>query len=284
MPIDYATAMAFRDTGSLSRYNEQDAAFYALSIGMGADPLDERELDYVLEARGPTVVPTMAAVLTRSFSRELGLDYTKLLHGEQRVTLHRPLPPTAELTTDTHVAGILDKGPDKGAIVLFESVARIVGEDAPLFTVGRTIFARGDGGCGGPSGPSPERYVVPERVPDLQHAIATRPDQALLYRLNGDLNPLHADPAAAKRAGFPRPILHGLCSFAIAARSVMASVCEGDGSRIASFGARFTAPVFPGETIATDIWIESPDVSFRSRVAERDVVVIDGGHCTLRPA
>ena len=284
MPIDYATALAFRDTGSLSQYDAQDSCFYALSIGMGADPLDGRELDYVLETRGPAAMPAMAVVLTRSFSRELGLDYTKLLHGEQRLTLHRPLPPAARLVTDTHVASILDKGPDKGAIVSFESVARIEGEDAPLFTIGRTIFARGDGGCGGPSGPSPARHVVPDRAPDHVHTIATRPDQALLYRLNGDLNPLHADPVAAQRAGFPRPILHGLCTYAIAARAVMAAVCDNDGDRIATFDVRFTAPVFPGETIATDLWVDGDTVSFRCRATDRDVVAIDGGRCILRPA
>lgn len=281
MPIRYEDVIGFQKTGTRARYGEKEVSLYALSLGYGTDPLNEKDLDFVLESRGPRVVPTMASVMVKSISRELGLDMTKVLHGEQRLALFRVLPPAAELIIDAKVTSILDKGPGKGAIVSFESVARVAGGDAPLFNLGHTLFARGDGGCGGPSGPSPARHVIPERAPDISHTIATRPDQALLYRLSGDLNPLHADPAMARKAGFERPILHGLCSYGIACRAVLETVCGRDENRITEFDVRFTAPVVPGEAITTDIWVDGDVVSFRSRVAERDTVVLDSGRCRL---
>ena len=149
-------------------------------------------------------------------------------------------------------------------------------------TLGNTIFARGDGGFGGPTGPVIEVHQLPNRAPDLRHVTETRLDQALLYRLNGDRNPLHADPELAKRAGFKAPILHGLCSYAIACRAVLATVCDYDPTRIASFDVRFTSPVFPGETIVTEIWVDGDVVSFRSLVEARGVVSINNGKCLLR--
>lgn len=183
MAIDYVSAMAFCRNGLRKTYTVEDTSFYALSIGMAANPLDQSELNHVLETRGPRVVPTMAAVLAKSISRDLGLDMLGVLHAEQRLTVHRVLPPAAELVIDTQVTSIIDKGPDRGAIVSFDSVAVPRGEDAPLFTIGTTVFARRDGGCGGSSGPPPARHIMPDRAPDVVHIIATRPDQALLYRL-----------------------------------------------------------------------------------------------------
>ncbi len=282
MPLDHAFVSTFRKPGVRTAYTRRDACFYALSLGVGSDPLDEAALDQVLEIRGPKTIPTMAAVLVRSLSHDLGLDMPKVLHGAQRLTLHHPLPASADLLIDAHVTSVLDKGPGKGAIVSFDSVARLAADDTPLFTLGHTLFARGDGGCGGPSSPAPERHALPDRPADLVHRLETRPEQALLYRLNGDLNPLHADPATALRAGFPRPILHGLCTYGLACRAVMAAVCGNDGNRIAAFDVRFTAPVFPGETIETDIWVDGDTVSFRCRIPARNIVAIDGGRCLLR--
>lgn len=283
MAIDYIKALAQTVTGQRTVYRDTDTLLYAISIGMGRDPLDEKELPFVFEAGELKVVPTMAAVLGRgNIVGGLDLDMTLVLHGEQRLTVHRPMPPKGVLISDSRIVEVLDKGPGKGALVYSETVVRLEGEDDPLLTLGGTIFARGDGGFGGPSGPTPEVHKIPDRAPDFRHVTETRADQALLYRLNGDRNPLHADPALAKRAGFPVPILHGLCSYAIACRAVLASVCDYDPTMIASFDVRFTSPVYPGETIATEIWVDGDVVSFRCLVEERGVVSINNGKCLLR--
>jgi acyl dehydratase len=283
--IDYEAALAREIKGQRSSYADTQTLLYALSIGMGRDPLDSKELAFVFEAGSLRVVPTMAAVVTRSsLVLELGLDMALVLHGEQRLTLHRPLPPSGVLISDSKVAEVLDKGPGKGALVYIETRVRLEGDDQPLATVGQTIFARGDGGFGGPSGPTPQTHKLPDRTPDMRHRTETRADQALLYRLNGDRNPLHADPELARRAGFPVPILHGLCSYAIACRAVLASVCDYDPVKIGSFDVRFTSPVYPGETIATEIWVDGDVVSFRCLVEEREVVAINNGRCLLRGA
>jgi len=283
MAIDYAAALKREARQQRSRYADADTLLYAVSIGMGRDPLDERELPFVFEGAGLRAVPTMAAVLTRnSLMAGLGLDMALVLHGEQRLTLHRPLPPAGELMSDSRIVEILDKGPGKGALVYVESVLRLDGEAEALATLGQTIFARGDGGFGGPAGPTPPVHGVPDRTPDLRHVSETRADQALLYRLNGDRNPLHADPDLARRAGFPVPILHGLCSYAIACRAVLASVCDYDAARIAAFDVRFTAPVYPGEVIVTEIWVDGEVVSFRCKVEARGVTTINNGRCLLR--
>jgi acyl dehydratase len=272
--IDYDAALAREIKGQRSSYADTHTLLYALSIGMGRDPLNRQELPFVFEAGSLRVVPTMAAVLTRSsLVLELELDMALVLHGEQRLTLHRPLPPSGVLISDSRVTEVLDKGPGKGALE---------DDDQPLASVGQTIFARGDGGFGGPAGPTPQTHKLPDRAPDRRHITETRADQALLYRLNGDRNPLHADPELARRAGFPVPILHGLCSYAIACRAVLASVCDYDPIKIGSFDVRFTSPVYPGETIATEIWVDGEVVSFRCLVEERGVVAINNGKCLLR--
>ena len=283
--IKYEDALTQKLTGVKASYSDTETMLYAYSIGMGRDPLDKTELPFVFELGEEPLrtVPTMAAVLGRgNITAGLKLDYTLVLHGEQRLTVHRPLPPKANLVSDSRVVEVLDKGAGKGALVYTETVLRIEGESEPLMTLGGTIFARGDGGFGGPSGPTPPVHPIPEREPDHRHVIETRPDQALIYRLNGDRNPLHADPELAKRAGFPVPILHGLCSYAIACRAVLASVCGNDPTKIASFDVRFTSPVYPGETIETEIWIDGDVVSFRCKVIERGVTSINNGKCLLR--
>ncbi len=282
MPLDHAFVSTFRKDGVRRTYAARDACFYALSLGFGSDPLNEPALDHVLEFRGPRTIPTMAAVLVRSLSHDLGLDMPKVLHGEQRLTIHRPIPPSADLVIDARVTSVLDKGPGKGAIVSFDSVARNATDGEMLFTLGHTLFARGDGGFGGPSGPAPARHTLPDRRADMVHRLETRPEQALFYRLNGDLNPLHADPATAQRAGFLRPILHGLATYGLACRAVMETVLSNNGNRIAAFDVRFTSPVYPGEMIETDIWVDGDTISFRCRVPARDIVAIDNGRCTLR--
>ncbi len=283
MAIVYEDALKQKITGQRTTYTDTNTMLYALSIGLGRDPLNEKELPFVFEQGGLRVVPTMAAVLARgNIAGGLNLDMTLVLHGEQRLTVHRPMPPSGALISESRIVEVLDKGAGKGALVYSETVVRLEGEDQPLLTLGGTIFARGDGGFGGPTGPTPAVHKIPDRAPDIRHVIETRADQALLYRLNGDRNPLHADPALARRAGFPVPILHGLCSYAIACRAVLATVCDHDPTMIASFDVRFTSPVYPGETIATEIWVDGDVVSFRCQVVERGVIAINNGRCLLR--
>ena len=285
MPIVYEELMGRRVEGRRARYTDRDTMLYALSIGMGRDPLDPRELAYVYEAPALRTVPTMAAVLVRTeLLRGCGFDYTRVLHGEQRLALERPLPAQGELIADARVTAAFDKGADKGAIIVHETRLRDAASGDLLCTLGGTIFARGDGGFGGPAGQSSPPHPLPSRAPDLNISLRTEPNQALWYRLNGDRNPLHADMETSRRAGFKAPILHGLCTYATACKAVIQGVCNYDATRIAGFDVRFSSPVYPGEEIVTDIWVDGEVVSFRCRVPTRDVVVINNGRCMLRSA
>lgn len=280
--IDYDAFMALREIDQRFAYDDTLTMLYALAVGMGRDPLDARELKFVYEGEGFVAMPTLAVVVARSMlARTLPIDRGLLLHGEQTLTLHRPLPTAAVLLADTRLTKIIDKGKAKGALIYSETTARIADDEAPLFTLGMTLFARGDGGFGGPSGPTASPHRLPNRAPDLIHVSETRADQALLYRLTGDRNPLHADPALARRAGFAAPIMHGLATYGVACRAVLVSALNYDPSRIAGFDVRFTSPVFPGDRIETDLWIDEDVVSFRCRAPDRGVTVLDNGYCPL---
>jgi len=283
MPTTYEKLIGLQSKDVPFRYEERDTLLYAVSIGMGRDPLDERELHYVFEKYPLRTVPTQAVVIARQqLIWNVGLDVGKFLHGEQRLTLHRPLPPAAEVLADARISEVYDKGPGKGAVIQLESTIRNAADGVPLFSWISLIVARGDGGVGGPGGKVPAPHPMPTRAPDMVHTAATRPDQALLYRLNGDRNLIHADPALAKSVGFRAPILHGACTYAIACREILVHVAEYDHTRFRTFDVRFTAPVYPGEHVETQIWVEGQTVSFRSRVPERDVIVLDHGHCELQ--
>ena len=281
MPIIYDELMQLKSEGQEFSYLERETMLYALGVGFMRDPLNEKELPFVYE-NGLRAVPTMATVIAygQSLVGRSGVNYLMVVHGEQRLTLHKPLPPYGEIVSDERVVGAFDKG-DKGAIIVTEKVIREKTSGDKLCTLGGTIFARGDGNFGGPKEGAPAPHPLPERAPDVVHEADTRPDQAFLYALSGDRNPLHRDPNVAKMAGFPRPILHGLCTYGTACRSVLSTVCDYDPAKIAGFDVRFSAPVFPGETIVTEMWVDGPVVSFRSRVKERDVVCLNNGKCTL---
>ncbi len=283
MSVTLDELMSINVKGTRFAYSDREAMLYALGVGMGRNPLDEKELAFVSErGSGPRTVATMATVLTQfSALRTSGIDYSKVLHAEQRLTMHRPLPPAAELIADYCVRGVIDKGEGKGIFVYTETAVRDASDSQPLFTAGGTVIARGDGGIGssGIARPSPVR--IPDRPPDHVVELETRPDQALLYRLNGDRNPLHSDPAIAHAAGFSKPILHGLCTYGIACRAVLAALYDYDHRCIGHFDVRFSSPVFPGETIATEIWAVDGGALFRCRARERDVVAIDNGVCTF---
>ena len=283
MAIDYEHLMSLRSAGGSWRYGEQETMLYALGVGMGRDPLDEKELDFVFERGVLKTLPSMASVVARvPLLRDCGYDYTRVLHGEEALVLHRTLPPDAELTADARVVEAYDKGADKGALIYTETEVRNAADNQLLFTRTTGIFARGDGGFGGATRPGPKPHAVPARSPDASCVIETRPEQALLYRLSGDRNPLHADPGLAREVGFPAPILHGLCTFGTACVALLKTLCGYDPTRIAGLDVRFSAPVYPGDAIATDMWLDGSTVSFECRVPARGVHVIRNGKCTLR--
>lgn len=283
MAMNYEHLMGLKRDGERFRYTDRETMLYAIGIGMGEDPLDGNELPYVFEQPALKTVPSLATVLARMpILKDSGFDYTKVVHGEQRLTLHRPLPPEGELLADARVTEAYDKGPGKGAVIYTETKVRSAADGQPMFTLLSATFARGDGGFGGPAGSGPRPHALPERKPDGTATLPTRKDQALLYRLNGDRNPLHADPELARRVGFPAPILHGLCTYGVACRAILKEVAAYDHRRITGFDVRFSAPVYPGEAIATDYWVDGATVSFRCRIPSRqDVVVIDNGRCAL---
>ncbi len=282
MPITLDKLMAQRQDSIAYAYSERDTMLYAVAIGMGRDPFDETELDYVYERRGTLrAVPSQAVTVARhNLIYECGLTVAKMLHGEQVLTLHRPLPPAAEIVADHKVLNVVDKGAAKGVVIETDSRVRLK-DGTPLFDLYNLYFARGDGGMGSSGGIQRASYAMPQRQPDIVRVTQTEARQALVYRLTGDRNVIHGDPKIAREMGFRGPILHGSCTLAIACREVLAAVCDHDGTRMHSFGTRFTSVVYPGERLETDIWVDAEQVSFRCRVPERNVVVLDHGQCRL---
>lgn len=283
MAFDYDTMMATRIVDLPFSYRDTETMLYALSIGLGRDPLNKDELPFVADDGGLVkTVPSLATVLIPDmFPPDLGWDYTQVLHAEQRLTLFRPLPAAAELRIDKRIVDVFDRGPKLGAMVLFEAEGRFAKDDTVLFTLSNTIIARGDGGFGGPNGKGPAPNRVPRREADLSCDLETRPDQALLYRLNGDRNPLHSDPFLSPKVGFDRPILHGLCTYGIACHAILKTICEYDYTLITGLDARFSSPVLPGDTITTEMWQDGNIVSFQCTAKERGIIVLKNGKCTL---
>ena len=289
MAIDYDDMMQSGATGLAARYDEKDVMLYALGVGMGRDPLDEKELPFVYENNGLKVVPTFASVIGRGeapperqrMPQKSSINFALVVDGERRITFHKPLPTKCEVVADERYLDILDKGEGKGAVLIQERVVREAGGDK-LFTIVTSIFARGDGGFGGKPQGGPALHEIPERAPDLVTECDTRPDQAFLYALSGDRNPLHRDPAFAKLVGFPRPILHGLCSYGTACRAVLSTLAGYQPERIRQFDVRFSKPVFPGETLVVELWQGGSTISYRASVKERPgTVVLNNGLCQL---
>ena len=282
MAINYENLMASKATGQEFEYGDRETMLYALGVGFGRDPMNAKELPFVYE-KGLKTLPTQATVIAWGAGgmRDSGINYLLVVHGEQKLTLHKPLPMAAKISVDSGVVGAWDKGKDKGAIIVTESVIKERTTGDKLCTLVNTTFARGDGVFGGPKEGAPEPHQLPTRAAEVVHEADTRADQAFLYALSGDRNPLHRDPNVAKMAGFPKPILHGLCTYGTACRSVISTICKYDPTKITGFDVRFSAPVFPGETIVTEMWVDGNIVSFRSKVKERDIVVLNNGKCTL---
>ena len=268
-------------------YTRKDVMLYALGLGLGAS---DEDLPFVYE-QDLKVLPTFGGVMAypgfwMKEHPELGMDWRMVLNGEQFVRLHRPLPAEATVVGEMRVAGLVDKGAGKDCFMYTVREVRDTRGEL-LCEVFNTIVIRGHGGFGGAStrsgGPA-SAGKVPERAPDHVVDFDILPQAGLIYRLSGDYNPLHADPVIARQAGFPRPILHGAGTWGIAGHVVLRQLCRGDVSRAQSFGARFTSPVFPGETLRTEMWeVEPGRAAFRCLIPARDKVVLDAGEFAFSP-
>mgnify|MGYP001247402796 CR=1 FL=1 len=285
MTIVYEKLMALDIPPAEQAYTPKDCMLYALGVGLGHDPMNEDELPFVYE-KNLKVMPTMAAVLGYvgfwARDRDTGIDWVKMVNGEQGITLHQPLKGQNTVIGKQRIVEVIDKGAGKGALVLSERKVIDKASGDLIATVTQTSFCRADGGFGGPPRQSPEPHPIPPRAPDTVCDLSTRPEAALIYRLSGDRNPLHAEPAFAKQAGYPRPIMHGLGNFGIAGHAVLKTFCGYEPAKLTSFACRFSAPVFPGETIRTEMWRDGAVVSFRSRVVERDVIAVNNGRAEVR--
>src|SRR5262245_36522997 len=290
--IDVDAALGYRFPDMESSYDQRDLAIYALGVGAATNPTDDKDLQLVYEMHGkgmkalPTygVIPAINTVidLAKQGKQAPGLNYglDRILHGEQYTELKRPLPRSAKLTHRSRIKDIFDKG--KNALVITEIVS-YDGNGNEVVRNEVTTFVRGAGGWGGDRGPSADVNVPPDRAPDrvVEEVVPTQ--QALLYRLSGDWNPLHADPGFARAFGFDRPILHGLCTFGYAGRHVVSAFApDGNPDYFKSIRVRFAASVFPGDTLVTEMWRESPTkIIFRTKVKERDQVVISNAAIEL---
>lgn len=286
MPIDPSAVGATSDPVEAS-WDSKDALLYAVGVGAGTD-----ELAYTTENTSGVdqqVLPTFCVVI--GWGRGMGVmgrigsfNPAMLVHGQQAVALHKPLPVEGTVRMQGTITGIYDKG--SGALVVTETAATDTATDEPLYTTTSSVFIRGEGGFGGERGPSGPRNVPPETEPDHIVESHTSPDQALVYRLSGDRNPLHSDPSFAALGGFDRPILHGLCSYGFAGRALLHTLCAGESGRFTGMEGRFSAPVFPGDTLITRVWRtgEGEAVFTVARTGHGGVVdlpVIDQGRATF---
>jgi acyl dehydratase len=283
MALNYDSLMSMPIERLRQQYTSRDTILYALGVGVGlSDPTDPGELKFTYE-RDLQALPTMGVVLAGDIMRlsrpEFGIDYNLLLHAEQSLIVHRPIPAAGMVVSETKTQEIYDKGTSKGALMY---VARKLFDETSgelLASVTEGWFLRGEGGFGGKNEGAPKPKPVPkERPADLTVALPSSLNQALIYRLSGDFNPLHVDPATASIAGFERPILHGLCAYGMAGRALMKVLCGNDPSRFRRLDLRFTSPVYPGEPLQLDVWnTGAGTASFRMVATTRRVVVEDFG-------
>ncbi len=287
MPLDQADLLARRRRDVAVTWSDADVLLYALAVGLGRDPLATRQLPFVYEGAGLQVVPSFASVLAHTdLLDDCGWNYAQVLHVGERLLVYRPLSDTGRVTLDSRVSGVRDLGAGRGAIVEvetrgYEQWGETAASREPVFSVQRTFLARADGGFEGPSSSGISPHALPPRPADMEHSAPTRPEQALLYRLCGDRNPLHADPVFARQHGLPEPILHGLCTWGYSCCSILHTICDYDPTLIRSMQARFTQPVLPGDTLRTEMWQDANIVSFRVLAQEREITVLDNGLCEL---
>lgn len=264
---------------------DKDCILYSLGIGLGADPVATAQLQYVYE-KDLKAFPSHSVVIAHPgpwvTRPELEINWIKLLHGEQTITQHHPLQPGKTYVGNYRVLGVVDKGADKGALLYQEKTLTEKKSGEIVSTVTSSYFMRGDGGCGGNGYEPPVSTAVPERDADQQVEIATAMNAGLIYRLSGDYNPIHADPEKARQAGFDRPILHGLCSFGIATRAIIEACCDNRPEQLEHIGLRFSSPVYPGETIAVNLWNEGEEIRFSAISVERGIKVLDQGTAIVK--
>jgi acyl dehydratase len=257
MPIDLGVALGAELEPVEFSWTSSDVQLYHLALGAGADPMDARELRYLTDGT-PQVLPTFSSVASSFHMTEpprvsfpgIDIELSRVLHASEAVVVPAPLPSSGSARATTRITDIWDKG--KAAVILNETTVTD-SDGTVLWTTKRSIFARGEGGFGGDRGPSTSASA-PERAPDFEIDIPVLPQQALLYRMCGDRNPLHSDPGFASAAGFPRPILHGLCTYGMTCKALVDTVLDGDAAAVGSYGARFAGVVFPGETIRAGVW------------------------------
>ena len=284
MPFDRDYLKSYAFSESTQAYEKRDTMLYALGLGLGAEPTNPGHLKFVYE-KSLCALPTMGVVLAHpgfwAGIEELSIDWVNMLHVGQGLTIHRPIPVQGRVIGRSRVAEVFDRGPGKGALLLYERDVCEVGSSAPIATVRQTLLCRGNGGFASKAAEIPKPHMVPARAPDHVVEQKTLPQMALIYRLSGDMNPLHADPEVAARAGFAQPILHGLGTFGIAGFALLQAVLDYDQTRLRAMDVRFTAPVFPGETIRTELWLDGETVSVRSTALERGKIVLDNGLCLI---
>ena len=288
MPINPDAVGAKSDPARRS-WASKDGLLYALGVGAGMDD-PSKELEFTTENTADTrqrVLPTMAVVLGPlggggGAMRSIGsFNPAMLVHGEQGITLHREIPVEGELEAVSEIVAIYDKG--KGAVVVTESRSTLVDTGEPLFDTRMSAFIRGEGGWGGDRGPSGPQNVPPETAPDVELSYHTRIDQALLYRLNGDRNPLHTDPSFAAMGGFDRPILHGLCTYGFTGRALLHGLCDDDPARFHSMDGRFSSPVLPGEKLTVQMWVVGDGEALFRTQGEDGRTVLEAGRSTFTP-
>ena len=265
-------------------YTERDTILYALSVGLGGDPLDPSQLKFVYE-RDLAALPTMAMILGWPglwFSDPAtGIDAANVVNGGQELVLHAPIPVSGTVRSQTRVTGLIDRGAGRGAIIQLERMITDQANGTHMATVRTTLICRNDGGFDGPTGEAPAAPKFPERQPDHVVELPTLLQAHLLYRLNGDHHPLHVDPAFARSVGFARPILHGLGTFGVAGHALLKAACGYEPRRLTAMGARFSAPFYPGETLSVEIWQDGSKLVYRAWVRARNAKVLDSGHATV---
>jgi acyl dehydratase len=278
--VNLEAVRSYRFTSVSQSFTRRDTILYALGLGFGSDALDPDQLRFLLEDR-LQAVPSICCVLAHPGRwvavPELAIDWIRLLHGEQTFEIHHPIPPEGSVKGDYKIVAVEDKGVEKGAILHLLKTLSDGQTGTRLATVRSVLFLRGDGGCGSFGDPSQSAAPLPDGPPSISHDISTLPQSALIYRLSGDYNPIHADPEAARKAGFERPILHGLCTFGVATRAILSTFVSKTPEHLKSLSVRFSRPVFPGETIRTEFFPSGDEIRFRSVAVERNVVVLDRG-------
>ena len=279
MPIDVDSVLGAQLEERSGTWRPTDVILYHLGLGAGVPPTDPAELNYVYEDRLhvlPTfgVIPPSPMLFDMLRLPGMDVDLSRLLHGEQDLELHAALPVDGDVRTSARVCEVSDKG--KAALVVLETVTRDARSGQPLVTNRFSAFIRGEGGFGESDGsrPASPPPAPPARQPDLEVERATLPQQALLYRLSGDMNPIHADPEFARKGGFDQPILHGLCSYGMVCKAVVDTVLDGDVGRVGRYRARFAGVVFPGETITVQMWPDEGAVFIKALCKERGTPVL----------